>query len=195
MSPPRSASRRSRPVFMANPRRPIEHWTEAEIDGWRVACRYAVQAARVVVSELRVYPLEPEASGGRFAGEWRGAADGIGATVPTGGLTLRLLRGAVALGEHVRVADAAIRREQQWPVGSLERKIARAFLMGPLIDVPLVEKRSPPAAGRPQVPEADLVRVAVAYVAAVRARSARPGQDAADRLGLSAVRVRDLLYT
>jgi hypothetical protein len=62
-------------------------------DGWIAAQRLAVQEGHMVVSELRVYPLERPRRG---AGEWSRET----AAIPKGGLSTTLLRRGAPVGVH-----------------------------------------------------------------------------------------------
>ncbi|MBI2015314.1 MAG: hypothetical protein HYS77_07230 [Candidatus Rokubacteria bacterium] len=78
-------------------------WLEVPVTkGWIAASRLAVQAGRLVIAEVRVFPdedtaLRREDPGGR----WSGEVLGVQADVPPGGLTARTLH-AVRLGRHPR---------------------------------------------------------------------------------------------
>ena len=63
-------------------------------DGWTAAYRLVIQDGAFVVGELRIYPTEPVATGGRrySPGDWSGIWRGLDATVPRAGLTTTLAR-------------------------------------------------------------------------------------------------------
>lgn len=76
-------------------------WLEVHVaDGWVAASRLAVQAGRLVVAEVRVFPDEDTALRRENPpGRWSAEVLGVNAVVPPGGLTARLLH-SVRLGEY-----------------------------------------------------------------------------------------------
>jgi hypothetical protein len=89
-------------------------WIEVTLPGgaWRLALRVATQAGRMVVSELRVLPLEDYKGRppGTWSGEWRRPHK---VTVPPGGITARLLR-RIRLGDIGRHARAYMTSPSGW---------------------------------------------------------------------------------
>jgi hypothetical protein len=143
----------------------------AVVHGWRVEMPLALQRGRVVVSGLRIAPA--------------------GHDVPSGGVTVRLLR-RLPLHAHLEAFASRLRRPYQ-------RVQVETLLVGTGLEPLLDAATAPPAPagprlGRRPIPLAELLRVAVAYDRAVRARSRQPVQDAARRLDLKMVRVRDYVH-
>lgn len=87
-----------------------EVWLEVPVSkGWVAASRLTLQAGRLVIAEVRVFPDEETALRREEpAGRWSGELLGVKAEVPPGGLTARTLR-AVRLGEHPRHVGDVVR--------------------------------------------------------------------------------------
>jgi hypothetical protein len=84
-------------------------------DAWRVLYSFALQRGRLVVSEIRIFPVEARA----VTGEWSGDVQGCQAKVPPGGLTARIAREAVRLGPVIAKAKSNV----EWL--TRERELAR----------------------------------------------------------------------
>ena len=152
-------------------------WLEVPVaGGWVAASRLTIQAGRLVVAEVRVFPDEEtafrrEEPGGR----WSAEVLGVNAVVPPGGLTARKLH-RVRLGEHpghLRDIITFVR----------EKLGAQAFEPGGSLAAlglsPEVERSRPRREfGRPDRFYAELARE---YVRLVERRSRRPNDEIAAR--------------
>ena len=165
------------------------------VDGWVAALRFTMQEGRLVIVEFRCFPLDPDTKPN--AG---GLSEHVGwseraSVVPSGGLTKRWFARAVAIGDHLRVVEEAVRVAQSQPRGSLARKIEALFLGEPMVDTPLAPRAHPRGRGRPSLPETLLLRVAEAYARAARTTDLHQVNHAvAARLKLTPDRVRSLVH-
>src|SRR5262249_36359902 len=106
-----------------------ELWVESRLSAeWQVACRLLLQDRQGIFAEVRGFPFEPmigrppgrrggpyEPGVSRPPGQWSGAWLGQRATVPTGGLTTRVLR-RIRLGYDVRsVAQVVEHLKKKYP--------------------------------------------------------------------------------
>jgi hypothetical protein len=149
-------------------------------DDWRVDMRLALgPRGHLLVSEVHVTPRT-------------GTAKGLHADVPALGITSRLLK-RVPVHAHVAALAEMLRIPH-------ERRVLEGLLVGgpaeALLDArPATAPRTPgPRMGRPPLTAAQLLPIATAYSAAVRAGSPRPIQVAAARLKMQPPRVRDLVH-
>src|SRR5262249_60798519 len=114
--------------------------------GWVVACRFVMQERRLVIAELRCFPYDRKEDvlppntflSSRFVG-WSERLD----VVPAGGLTKRWMGRAIAIGDHLREADSAVRYWQGEPPDSIFRQLITAVYGRPLIDTPLTLRGHP----------------------------------------------------
>lgn len=155
-----------------------EVWIEVPVaGGWVAAARLTIQAGRLVIAELRVFPQEETAFRRKEpGGRWSGEVLGVLAEAPAGGLTARKL-GAVRLGQYPR----HLREVMRWvaekygtkafrPDGSL----AALGLVAPTTERPRQRREF----GRPDSFYAELARE---YVRLVERRSRRPNAEIAAR--------------
>jgi hypothetical protein len=113
--------------------------------------------------------------------------------VPPGGLTNRWLDRALAIGDHLRLADATIRDAQRQPPGSGARDV-HEWILGAILDTPLAARGHPRGRGRPPTDEARVLQVAVAYAEALRTDPHHVNQIVARRLKLPPERVPALVH-
>ena len=151
------------------------------VDGWRVELRLALQNGRLVVGALDMQPKNP------------GVMRGLHASVPAGGITMRLLR-HVPVHAHIQALADMLRRPP-------ETQVLEALLIRTPAEVLLSSVRPPaapvktPRRGRRPISTETLLAVAVAYDKAVRrGSSAQPVVDAAKALRETPTRVRDLVH-
>jgi hypothetical protein len=162
-------------------------WTSVLVDGWVAACRFTMQEGRLVIAELRCVPHAPKAPHLR-PGLWTSVAP-----VPAGGLTKRWLDRALAIGDHLRAATAAVRDAQRHPRGSVARDV-QEWLLGAMVESPLAPRSHPRGRGRPPLDEALLLRVAVEYDRAATRDPHHVNRLVAARLKLPPSRVRALVH-
>lgn len=153
-----------------------ELWIESALDNqWIVAYRIAIQRRRAVVSEVRVLPNEPRP---RAPGRWSGAGwEGMDATVPTGGLSTRLLR-KVRLGHDVHSLSRILEHVQRDDPNALKPE---GWLGRMGVTQTTQPKRPRPGLGRgrPPLPALTYAEVAAVYAAAVARGSKRPVEELA----------------
>lgn len=148
-------------------------WIEdsTSVPGWTMAYQIFEQAGRPVIGEVRIFPSEP---GRQEHGVWSGAA----ALVPTGGLTLRLLK-RVPLAAQARHVDAVFAELRK------------------LVGASPAPRRPAPASGvrrgRKGRPDVFYAQLADDYLKALN-RSRAPVADLAQRRGVRATQVRDWLH-
>jgi hypothetical protein len=164
----------------------VQHsWVEVSLtEEWRCALRLAVQGGAVVVTELRLFPLEEWR--GRPRGTWSGEWLGLKASVPPQGVTARLLR-QVTLG-HVQHQVSEFIAWARRTYGRTPFEPER-WLGGPL-RIP----RRPGRRRRPGPTDAFIVQVAARYAAALITDPRRPIPAAAAQLELSAREVSRLVF-
>jgi hypothetical protein len=138
---------------------------------WQVEYRLVARTKGLALAELRVLPRP-------------------GATLPPGGLPARVLR-SVRVSDYLDVLGRAVQQDSSTPLGQEITAFLRPLLAAPA---------QPPAEygrrrrGRPPLADDLLDRVVRAYNAAIAQHSRRPVRDAAARVGMTAMRVRDLLH-
>jgi transposase-like protein len=165
-------------------------WLEVPIDDtWMTASRLAVQDGRVVIAEIRVFPLESRGSAVPPAGIWSAEVLGARAPVPPKGLSARTLRN-IRLGEHPRhvadVLDWVTQQQQAAPA-----HVAKFFGLGAVTQKPQAIKSTRPRSGRP---DAFYAAVAARYLRAIKRNSKRPGVDVARQMKVEPSKIRDWLH-
>ena len=163
-------------------------WYETPVDDeWIASYRLAPQNGRVVVAELRVFPIEvtrARTSDGS-AGYWSGEVLGTKASVPRGGLTARLIKNSIRLGAHLAKADEAL---EWW----------RQMLLIEGTGLTGTEKRQAashtPTRGRPGRPAIEYARLARTYAQAVASSRRNPTEVVAARHRLTIKKARDLVH-
>jgi hypothetical protein len=168
-------------------------WIEAPLardDRWLVAYRVVVQEGRALVAELRVFPNEP--SEARDPGEWSGQWLGRQAPIPAGGLSTRALL-SIRLGRDMHSLTALV--ESVKAKGETHR-----WLLDPKhgwygsFGITETVRPAAPRRGRPALPLHEYVRVAAAYVNAIRRGSPNPVQEVARDLALPPSTVRSRIH-
>jgi len=110
-------------------------------------------------------------------------------------LTKRWLDWALAIGDHLRAIDDAVRMAQNLDRDSPERVQAEAFLGALMVDTPLAPRGHPRGRGRPPIDKALVLRVAVEYDRALQRKDRRRvNHIVAARLKLTPARVRALVH-
>ena len=198
---------KKKPLLRVNVRRK-ELWLERALTAdWMVAYRLHVHGETVAVSEVRVFPNEPD--GGyeedaegyerhvpeRRIGHWSVERRGSSARVPHGGVSTSLLR-RVTLGHDVHSLDAIVKY--------LDRHHPTAFGRGGIFDAVQLtrftrgrdtRRGSVGGRGRPALSDAVYVDVARRYTEACQSGSTCPTTDVARELGLRYDTVRGRLGT
>jgi hypothetical protein len=161
-------------------------WYEAPLNAeWLVSCRLAPQDGRVVVAELRIFPIEtnrPRSNDGA-SGYWSGEVLGTAATVPTHGLTARLIRDSLRLGRYATKADEAL---EVWRSSLLIEATG-------LTDTERGGRRTKATRERRGHPAILYARLAHTYASAV-ADGRNPTAAVASRHRLTIERARDLVH-
>ena len=158
-------------------------WLELPLtESWTCAMRLAVQEGAVVIAEIRVFPAE--AWDARPVGAWSGCWLGVGAAVPPGGVTARLLR-AVSVSQGHRAATRflqSLRRRFVDEVADLTGPPVNRWWLGGGIRTgqPSAQRRR-----RPAPSAVFLAEVARRYDAAIRKRSRRPIEEVAAQLNIT----------
>jgi hypothetical protein len=180
-------------------------------DAWVAEHRLAVQAGRVVVAEVRVYPSRwaQRAAGAPESGEHRGL---LADDVPPKGLSTRLLR-RLTIGAHIDemshilelaelagtdLLPAPLRDAQIGTApGTNLAEVARRLARRPGLVAHVAERQARPErrrGGRQPLPEVVIAEAAAAYIDARRRGSQHPIPDTARKLKTSVARLRDLVY-
>jgi hypothetical protein len=122
---------------------------------------------------------------------WSGARAGIDTEVPPGGLSSRLVRSTVRIGEALRESQTRLRWFRDEATGTA-RSLLAAMRVDPLVadDVNLGRK----GPGRKPLTNEALLPVAVAYDRAVRRGSRRAIKDVAAALGWDQGKVRAYVF-
>ena len=105
-------------------------WLEAELDDqWRAAYRLVVQNGRLVLGEVRVLPLEGNIfdRGDPYDyGGWSAKFKGVFASVPEGGLRIRLLRNVPAITAFLnQLQGGLLTSVERWSTGRPDRVIGK----------------------------------------------------------------------
>jgi hypothetical protein len=171
----------------ASPGRGRSVWYETAIDdNWMAAYRLTQQSGHVVVSELRVFPLEVHRArtDTASAGLWSAVVLADKALAPKGGLTARVLR-KVRIGEHATKADESL---EGW------RRMGLLDLSTGLGGTKRKMNQSQPTRGRPGHPPLFYARIAKTYAEALARKSTRPTEVVAARHQLTPSHARDLIH-
>jgi hypothetical protein len=171
----------------ASPGRGRSVWYETPVDdSWMAAYRLTQQSGQVVVSELRVFPLEVNRArtDTASAGLWSAEVLADKAQAPKGGLTARVLR-KVRIGEHATKADEGL---ESWR--RMELLDAATGLGGTKRRM----NQSQRTRGRPGHPPLFYARLAKTYAEAMARKSTRPTEVVAARHQLTPSHARDLIH-
>jgi hypothetical protein len=158
-------------------------WLEAPIDDhWTAAYRLTMARGKPEVSELRVFPTEPDFRN-RPEGEWTGAWLGVKALAPRHGLTAKVLR-QVRLHLHLAEVPKILAHFK-------ERGVSSEFVepFGLSLPTPPDRRR-----GRKPLPDEFLAGVAHDYAAAAAAGSKHPLRDVAVGRGADIAVVRGWVH-
>jgi hypothetical protein len=166
-----------------------EVWLEVPVArGWIAASRLVLQAGRLVVAEVRVFPDEATAFRQERGGQWSGDVLGVRSDVPPGGLTARVLR-AVRLGEHPRhVRDILRFLEEKYGPDAFKAGGSLAAL-GLVPDTERPRRRR--EVGRP---DAFFAELAADYVRRIERGSAKPNAEIATARGWDAKTITGWLH-
>lgn len=152
-------------------------WLEAPVaGGWIAASRFTVQAGRLVVAEVRVFPDEDTALRRENPpGRWSAEVLGVQASAPLGGLTARALH-AVRLGQHPRYLREVVRflSEKYGPDAFRPEGSLAALGLAPATERPRARREF----GRPDRFYAELARE---YDRLVKSKSRHPNAEIAAR--------------
>lgn len=165
-------------------------WVERTLDEtWRVALRLGVDpAGRVVISELRLFPVEPLRLGNTSSfGEWSASRLGVRARgVPAGGVTARVLR-RVNLGDVHRFVQTIAAKD-------VARLLDVGFVKPTRPRPKTTRKRTRRGPGRPaSYPLSFYRRLAAAYTASA-AGGRGYARELAERFGTTPAQIRSAVH-
>ncbi len=164
--------------------------------GWSLLLTFIARERGFELAEVRIYPTPPHP---RRPGLWA-ATEAVG-SMPSGGIAVRLLRGALT-EDLVRAAHAAVVRhvrntppsrlplaysDKDWPwLKGLSLPTGRTR-------IERTKEGNLVRPGRARRPDQDYAVWAQRYVKALNEGSRSPVAELADRFGMKATQVRDLL--